>query len=267
MTTTGSTSLRYLDHDGRVVRDIDVPEDVLVDMYRLMVMTRAYDERAVALQRTGRIPAYYQCSGQEAHVAAALALSPTDWLMLAYREQGMRFARGVSVLEDLAMWKGRPDLAWGPETHRVSPLTAAIGTHLPHATGIGYAGRVLGTSDVAMVVFGDGATSEGDFHAAMNAAGVWKTATVFFCQNNQYAQSTPYAKQTAAETIAQKADAYGIPGVLVDGMDAIAVYEATREAVERARRGGGPTLIEALMYRYAAHSTYDGVPGDRKSVV
>jgi pyruvate/2-oxoglutarate/acetoin dehydrogenase E1 component/TPP-dependent pyruvate/acetoin dehydrogenase alpha subunit len=259
-TTDTSTMLEYLDEHGNAQRDIAVPDDTLVEMYRLMVMTRAYDERALTLQRTGRIPAYYQCSGQEAHVAVGLALEPGDWVMLAYREQGVRFARGISILEDLAIWKGRPDLAWDPAVHRVSPLTATIGTHLPHATGIGYAGRVLGTDDVAMAIFGDGATSEGDFHAALNAAGVWRTSTVFFCQNNQYAQSTPYANQTAAETIAQKADAYGIPGVRVDGMDAVAVYEATKEAVERARRGDGPTLIEALMYRYAAHSTYDGVP-------
>jgi len=233
---------------------------LLLRLFREMVRTRIFDEQALILQRTGRIPFYYPCAGQEAHVAVSLALADSDWIFVQFREQGIRLARGVPVAQELALWRGLGSAAYNPIEFRIAPLCVTIATALPHATGYGYGARFLGRSDVAVAVFGDGGTSEGDFHAALNAAGVWKTPTVFFCQNNLYAQSTPVAEQTASRTLAEKSVAYGIEGKQIDGMDAVAVYEAVRTAVERARGGGGSTLIESLCYRFASHSTYDGVP-------
>ena len=237
-----------------------LPKEFLLDLFRQMVRTRAFDEAALKLQRVGRIPAYYPCAGMETHVAVPAALEERDWIFCAYREQGVRLARGVPEVNELALWRGMPYAIWNPVEFRITPLNATIGTHLPHATGYSYASRMLGRDEVAVAIFGDGATSEGDFHAALNSAGVWKTPTVFFCQNNLYAQSTPLAEQTASETLAQKAVAYGFEGVRVDGMDVLAVHQVVSEAVEKARAGGGPTLIESLCYRYTAHSTYDGTP-------
>jgi 2-oxoisovalerate dehydrogenase E1 component len=232
-------------------------------LFREMVRTRIFDEQALVLQRTGRIPFYYSCAGQEAHVGVTLALAGSDWIFVQFREQGVRLARGVPVAQELALWRGLGSAAYDPIEFRIAPLCVTIATALPHATGYGYGARLLGRNDVAVAVFGDGGTSEGDFHAALNAAGVWKTPTVFFCQNNLYAQSTPLAEQTASRTLAEKAGAYGIEGKRIDGMDALAVYEAVRVAVERARAGGGSTLIESLCYRFAAHSTYDSIPAYR----
>lgn len=234
--------------------------DELVALFRAMVMTRAFDERALHLQRTGRIPAYYQCSGMEAAAGVAFALRDEDWLFSGYREQPVRLARGVPIICELAMWKGAVDRVWNPVEHRITPLNPTIGTHLTHAAGYAYAARLRGRDEVAVALFGDGATSVADFHAGLNFAGVWQVPVVFVCQNNLYAQSTPVARQTASATLAQKADAYGLPGVQVDGMDALAVRDAVRAAVERAATGGGPTLVETLTYRYAPHSTYDGRP-------
>ena len=258
---TDDNILRFLNADGDVVSaDHMISDDKLVDLFRQMVRTRAFDEAAMRLQRIGRIPAYYPCAGQETHVAVPSALRDDDWIFTAYREQGVRLARGVPVLNELALWRGMPHAFWDPKKHRITPLNATIGTHLPHATGYGYGARLLGRDEISLAMFGDGATSEVDFHAALNFAGVWKTPTVFFCQNNRYAQSTPIEQQTASTTLAQKAHAYGFEGVRVDGMDIIAVHTALDSAIEKARSGGGPTLIESLCYRYTPHSTYDGVP-------
>lgn len=254
---------QILDPAGELVGPApDLDDTQLVEMFRLLLTTRMADEKLLNLQRQGRMPAYYQVSGQEAHVGAALALRESDWLFTAYRELGMWLARGMSPLATVGLWMGVPDDddLWDVNRYRVTRLNATIGTHLPHAVGFGYAERLQGRDTVAMVVFGDGATSESDFHAAMNFAGVWKTPTVFLCQNNQVAQSTTIDKQTAAATLAAKADGYGFCGERVDGMDPLAMYQAAREAVERAASGGGPTLIEMLTYRFAPHSTYDGTP-------
>ncbi|KPJ81347.1 MAG: hypothetical protein AMJ58_05400 [Gammaproteobacteria bacterium SG8_30] len=258
----GTTPLRqFLDGDGKLLGKAPAIEDaMLVELFRQMVRTRAFDERCLFLQRTGRIPAYYPCAGQETHVAVPKVLDEDDWVFSAYREQGVRLARGVAVVNELALWRGMPHAFWNPLEHRITTLNATIGTHLPHAVGYAYGARMLGRNELSVALFGDGATSEVDFHAALNAAGVWKTPTIFFCQNNQYAQSTPLAQQTASATLAQKADAYGFPGIRVDGMDILAVWSALEEAVARARAGEGPTLIESVCYRYTAHSTYDGTP-------
>jgi len=254
---------QILDQHGELV-DVapDLGDDGLIDVYRKLLTTRIVDEKLLNLQRQGRMAAYYQVSGQEAHVGAALALRDTDWIFTAYRELGFWIARGMDLRSAVGFWLGIPDddKIWDVKGFRITRLNATIGTHLPHAVGFGYANRFRDDDSVSMVVFGDGATSESDFHAAMNFAGVWKTPTIFLCQNNQVAQSTTLDKQTAAETLAKKADAYGFPGVRVDGMDPLAMYAATSEAVARAAAGDGPTLIEMNTYRYAPHSTYDGTP-------
>ena len=254
---------QILDPAGRLLGPApDLDDGRLVELLRLLLTTRMADEKLLNLQRQGRMPAYYQVSGQEAHAGAALALREADWLFTAYRELGMWLARGMSPIAALGLWMGVPDDddLWDVNRYRVTRLNATIGTHLPHAVGFGYAERLQQRDTVAMVVFGDGATSESDFHAAMNFAGVWKTPTVFLCQNNQVAQSTTIDKQTASATLAVKAEGYGFAGELVDGMDPLAMYQASLEAVERAASGGGPTLIEMLTYRFAPHSTYDGTP-------
>lgn len=254
---------QILDSRGQLVDALpDLDDTELVDVYTKLLSTRMVDEKLLNLQRQGRMPAYYQCSGQEAHVGAALALRDDDWIFTAYRELGLWIARGLGLKAATGFWLGIPDDddVWDVTGFNVTRLNATIGTHLPHAVGFGYAERLKGGDTVSMVVFGDGATSESDFHAAMNFAGVWKTPTIFLCQNNQVAQSTTVDKQTAAETLAQKADAYGFPGIRVDGMDPFAMYVATLEARQRAERGEGPTFIEMVTWRYAPHSTYDGTP-------
>lgn len=253
--------LRFLDADGKLLlENHGIDDDTLVESFRQMLRTRAFDEAAMRLQRIGRIPAYYPCGGQETHVAVPMALEERDWIFSQYREQGVRLTRGVPVIKELALWRGMPHAFWDPTEYRITPMNVTIGTHLPHATGYGYGAKLLGKDEISLALFGDGATSEVDFHAALNFAGVWKTPTIFFCQNNRYAQSTPIEQQTASETLAQKAAAYGIEGVRVDGMDIIAVHTALNAAVEKARSGGGPTMIESLCYRYTPHSTYDGTP-------
>ena len=258
---TEENVLRFLNREGELLSEQHNIDDAkLVSLFRDMLRTRAFDEAAMRLQRIGRIPAYYPCAGQETHVAVPSALGEDDWVFTAYREQGVRLSRGVPVLNELALWRGMPHAFWDPKEFKITPLNATIATHLPHATGYGYGARLMGNDSIALAMFGDGATSEVDFHAALNFAGVWKTPTVFFCQNNRYAQSTPIEQQTASATLAQKAHAYGFEGVRVDGMDVIAVHTALDAAIEKARNGGGPTLIESLCYRYTPHSTYDGVP-------
>ena len=253
--------LRFIDADGNLLnKKHNIDDALLVELYRQMLSTRAFDEAAMRLQRIGRIPAYYPCAGQETHVAVPSALEDRDWIFSQYREQGVRLTRGVPVVNELALWRGMPHAFWDPTEYRITPMNVTIGTHLPHATGYAYGAKLLGKDEISLALFGDGATSEVDFHAALNFAGVLKTPTVFFCQNNRYAQSTPIEQQTASETLAQKADAYGIEGVRVDGMDIIAVHTALNTAVEKARAGGGPTMIESLCYRYTPHSTYDGTP-------
>jgi 2-oxoisovalerate dehydrogenase E1 component len=252
---------QVLDPAGNLVGPMpELDDGQLEALFRRLVQTRTFDESSLRLQRTGRIPAYYACAGMEAHVAIPAALEDRDWVFTAYREQGVRLGRGVPEVNELALWRGMPYAIWDPLEFRITPLNATIGTHIPQTTGYGYAARMLGNDEVALAMFGDGATAEGDFHAGLNSAGVWKTPTVFFCQNNLYAQSTPLDQQTASETLAQKALAYGIEGVIVDGMDTLAVYAAVKAAVDKARAGEGATLIESRCYRYTAHSTYDGTP-------
>lgn len=250
--------------DGRNVPDAAVPDGLtdkdLVELYRWLVLLRTFDERAVALQRQGRIGTYALYWGEEATQAGALyACDENDWVFPSYRQNAIGILRGVSATTVLAWWRGYGGVHgfWNPREHRVAPICVPIGTHLPHAVGLAWAAKIRGDRVASLAWFGDGATSEGDFHEAMNFAAVFKTATVFFCVNNQWAISTPLSRQMATATIAEKAAAYGMPSVRVDGFDPVACWKATRDALERARAGDGPTLIEAFCYRIGAHGTAD----------
>lgn len=236
-------------------------------LYRAMLRVRVIDERMMTLQRQGRIGFYGAATGQEgAIVGAGAALRDTDWVFPALRESGIALFRGYSLDRYVAQCFGNSgDVTKGRQmpSHyadasvRYVSWSSCIGTQLPHAVGMAYAAKLRGKDDVALACLGDGATSEGDFHVAMNFAGVWKAPVVFFCQNNQFAISVPVSCQTASATIAMKAEAYGFPGVRVDGNDAFAVFGAVKAAADRARRGDGPTLVEALTYRIGAHSSSD----------
>ncbi len=234
--------------------------ELLLRLYREMLRLRTLDERMMTLQRQGRVGFYGACTGQEAAtLASAIALEPSDWIFPALREGGAMLLRGFPLVPYLCQVFGNS----GDETkgrqmpsHMVS-WSSCIGTQLPQAVGAAMAARIKGDRTVVAAYMGDGATSEGDFHVAMNFAGVFKPPVVFVCQNNHWAISVPTSRQTASESIAVKAVAYGFPGVKVDGNDAVAVYGAVKEAVDRARGGGGPTLVECETYRIGAHSSFD----------
>ena len=250
---------QVLAQDGTAVGELPALADKeLVDLYRLMLRSRIYDRRALGAQRQGRLGTYAMLEGQEAaQVGSAAAFADGDFIYPAYREHAVQLTRGMPLEVILSYWRGLPNAGWDVHRYRMMTNTVPIASHLPHAVGHAYATRQRGEDVVVGAFFGDGATSENDFHSAVNLAGVWRTPTVFVCENNLYAISVPYDKQTASPTIAQKALAYGIEGVRVDGMDVLAVYAATREAVDRARRGDGPTLVEAVCYRYGPHATAD----------
>jgi pyruvate dehydrogenase E1 component alpha subunit len=250
--------------DGRDEPDGDVPDGLgekeLVGLWRALLLLRTFDERAVTLQRQGRIGTYALYWGEEATQAGPLyACEDADWVFPSYRQNAIGILRGVPAATVLAWWRGYGGVHgfWNPREHRVAPICVPIATHLPHAVGLAWAARIRGDSTASLAWFGDGATSEGDFHEALNFASVLKTATVFFCVNNQWAISTPLSKQTATATIAEKAAAYAMPGVRVDGFDPVACWKVTRDALERGRAGDGPTLIEAFCYRLKAHGTAD----------
>ena len=225
-----------------------------------MVLLRAFDERMVALQRQGRLGNYPMCWGEEgAQVGSLRATRDADWVFPTYRQQLIPILRGVDPATILRYRAGMGGTAgfWSPTQHHVAPITISIATHLPHAVGLAYAAKLKGDDVAAIAWFGDGATSEGDFHEAMNFAAVFRVATVFFCTNNQWAISTPVTRQMATASVAEKAVAYGMPSVRVDGFDVVACWAATREALDRGRAGGGPTLIEAVTYRIGPHATAD----------
>src|SRR5229473_1919958 len=216
------------------------------------------DERMLKLQRQGRIGTFAPIKGQEAsQIGSVFTLKPTDWLVPSFRETASMLWRGWPIEKLLSLYAGRLEgSSPGPE-QRDLPVTIPVATQLPHAVGIAYGIQYRSEDAVVMTYFGDGATSEGDFHEACNFAGVWHVPVVFLCQNNQWAISVPVKKQTNSRTIAQKAIAYGFPGIQVDGNDVLAVYAAAREAVDRARAGDGPTLIECVTYRLGVHTTAD----------
>lgn len=255
------TPLTLLSTDGQPVHstDLDMPgDDVLVRLHRQMVLGRRFDTQATALTKQGRLAVYPSARGQEAsEIGAVAALRPQDWLFPTYRDSMAVVARGVDPVEALVLLRGDWHCGYDPYAHRVAPQCTPLATNAPHAVGVAHAARLKGEDTVALVMLGDGATSEGDTHTALNFAAVWNSPVVFFVQNNGYAISVPVAKQTAAPSLAHKGIGYGIPGMLVDGNDPAAVYAAVRRAVESAAGGGGPTLIEALTYRMEAHTNAD----------
>jgi len=228
------------------------------ELYRLMAFTRRVDQEAVALQRQGELTAFPPLTGQEAaQVGSAYALEPADFAFPSYRELGVAIVRGVDLVEYLRAYRGDWNGGlYDPLRHNFGPIASSVGSHALHAVGWAMGAALDGGGKAAIAYFGEGATSEGDVHEAMNFAGVFKAPVVFFVQNNQWAISVPVDRQTAAP-IHRKAEAYGFPGVRIDGNDALEVHRATAEALERARRGEGPTLVEALTYRIGAHSTAD----------
>ncbi|MEV7466027.1 pyruvate dehydrogenase (acetyl-transferring) E1 component subunit alpha [Streptomyces kronopolitis] len=231
---------------------------LLTRLYTQLVRGRRYNAQATALTRQGRLAVYPSSTGQEAcEIAAALALEERDWLFPSYRDTLAAVARGLDPVQALTLLRGDWHSGYDPHEHRIAPLCTPLATQLPHAVGLAHAARLKGDEVVALAMVGDGGTSEGDFHEALNFAAVWQAPVVFLVQNNGFAISVPLAKQTAAPSLAHKAVGYGMPGRLVDGNDAPAMYEVLGEAVQRARRGGGPTLVEAVTYRVEAHTNAD----------
>ena len=240
--------------DGSPPLDLDMTRR----LYRAMVFARVFDRKCTALQKQGRLATYAPFEGQEAaQIGAAAALEPDDWVVATYRDAALMWAQGYPW-ELLVAWRTGDERGGSPPVHiPVLPPSITVGGHMVHAVGLAWAEKLKGSGLVALTSFGDGATSEGDFHEAMNFAAVYETPCVFLCQNNGYAISLAREYQTRSETIAQKAIAYGMPGVQVDGNDLFVVYDTVSEAVERARRGEGPTLVEAVTYRMGPHTTSD----------
>lgn len=252
--------LQILDENGRVVEgeECSLDDRRIGAMYEAMALTRAFDERAFLLQREGRMGTYAQSLGQEAaQIGTAFALAPADWVVPSYRENGVLICRGIPMQNILLYWSGDERGMLGFKAKRCLPFAVPVGTQIPHAVGVALAGKLRGEPSVAACYFGDGATSTGDFHEGLTMAGVLRVPVVFVCQNNQWAISVPRARQCAAPSLAQKALGYGIGGIQVDGNDVLACHRAMSEAVERARAGGGATLIEAVTYRMADHTTAD----------
>src|SRR5213083_1227038 len=246
---------RVIDED----REVDgLGEHELLELYRSMVLLRTYDERSVVYHRQGRIGTYAIFWNHEAMQAGSFhALEREDWIFPSYRESAIGLLRGMPVETVLSWWRGHPAGWWDPREYGVASIAVPIATHVPHAVGYAWGMKLRGEPACSIAFFGDGATSEGAFHEGANFAAVMRAPVILFCNNNGWAISTPVSAQTRASTLADKALGYGMPGVRVDGGDVLAVYEATRDAVARARAGEGPTLIEAVTYRCAPHATAD----------
>ncbi|HSR09995.1 MAG TPA: pyruvate dehydrogenase (acetyl-transferring) E1 component subunit alpha [Thermodesulfobacteriota bacterium] len=253
--------LQILSPEGRIADKSLAPglsDEAVLNLYRQMVIIRVADQRALGLQRQGRFGTYAPLIGQEAaQVGSASALGRKDWIFPSFREMGAMYVHGVPIEGVFLYWMGNEAGQRVPPEINVFPISVPVGTQMLHAVGAGWAARIQGEKICTITYFGDGATSEGDFHEAMNFAGVFQAPTIFFCQNNHFAISVPRKRQTASKTLAQKAVAYGFPGIQVDGNDLFACYAATREARERAISGAGPTLIEAVTYRFGPHTTAD----------
>lgn len=262
-------ALKIIEKDGKAAKDKDpnLSADVLRKLYSIMMMTRIMDERALALQRQGRIGFYLMSTGQEAsHIGSAYAMQESDWFFPSYRQPGVMLLRGADIDDIVCEWFGNArDLSKGRQmpvhysmrSINFFSISSPIGTQISHATGAAMAAKIRGDDTVFMTYMGDGATSSNDFHCGLNFAGVYKSPVVFVCENNHWAISLHVQEQTASETIAAKAQAYGMPGVRVDGNDILAVYRVCKEAVDRARKGEGPTLVETVTYRMGSHSSSD----------
>jgi len=244
--------------DGSVRDRLPITLEEMRGLYADMVEARAYDHKGMVMQRQGRLATYAPFEGQEAsQIGAAAALRPGDWVAGTYRDAALMWRAGYPWRLLIAGRTGDERGGQAPEEVNVLPPSITVGGHMIHAVGLAWAEALRGSDRIALTSFGDGATSEGDFHEAMNFAAVFNTPTVFLCQNNGFAISYPRAEQTRSESIAMKADGYGMPGVQVDGNDVAAVLTVVREAVDAARRGDGPSLIEAVTYRIGPHTTAD----------
>ncbi len=253
--------LQILDEDGVVDSDLepDLSDEELVGLYRAMLLAREDDQRMLKMQRQGRVGTFGPNTGQEAAVCGpALALAPSDWLVGSFRELGARLMRGEPLTHGYLFHNGLEEGNVFDGMDRTLPISIIVGAQTLHAVGIAYAMKLRGEKDAAVLAFiGDGGTSQGDFHEALNFASVWQVPVVFVVQNNGWAISLPRSRQAHSATLAQRAIAYDIPGLQVDGNDALATYSAAHEALDRARSGGGPSLIEAVTYRLMMHTTAD----------
>jgi pyruvate dehydrogenase E1 component alpha subunit len=253
--------LQILDEDGIVDPELepDLSGDDLVRLYRAMVLAREDDQRMLKMQRQGRVGTFGPNTGQEAAVCGpALALTPRDWMVGSFRELGARLMRGEPLTSGYLFHNGFEEGNVFDGMDRTLPISIIVAAQTLHATGIAYALKYRKEKDAAVLAFiGDGGTSQGDFHEALNFASVWQVPVVFVVQNNGWAISLPRHRQAHSATLAQRAIAYDMPGVQVDGNDALATYSAAREALERARSGGGPSLVEAVTYRLMMHTTAD----------
>lgn len=256
-----ATPVQLIDAKGkkRSARGYAMPHpDALVAAYGALVRGRRINEQCNALVRQGRLAVYPSSHGQEAcQVAAALVLDEEDWLFPTYRDSVTVISRGVSPAETLVLLKGDWHSGYDPYAHKVAPQATPLATQLLHAVGVAHAAKIRGEPGIVLAMCGDGATSEGDFHEALNFAAVFKLPVIFFVQNNEFAISVPLARQTAAPSLAHKAIGYGIHGQRVDGNDLAALLSVLGKAAQRARSGGGPTLVEAHTYRMQAHTNAD----------
>jgi pyruvate dehydrogenase E1 component alpha subunit len=252
--------VQVLDEQGNVDKELEpeVPKEDLLKLYELMVFSREWDQRRLKLQRQGRVGTFAPAWGQEAAQAGSIyCTTDDDWFCPSFRESVCYFWRGADPMNDLLYIAGFEEGMNIPDGAKILPICIPIGTQYTHALGTGWGEKLAGTKNIAISYGGEGSTSEGDFHEAINMAAVVKAPVIFFIQNNQWAISVPRHMQTASATIAQKGLAYEVPGVQVDGNDILAVIRVTREAVERARRGDGPTIIEAVTFRMSVHTTAD----------
>ncbi|MBN1224593.1 MAG: pyruvate dehydrogenase (acetyl-transferring) E1 component subunit alpha [Candidatus Aminicenantes bacterium] len=251
---------QILNEKGEIRTDLEpkLSSDDLKDLFRLMLTTRMADSKALKLQRQGRMGTFAESLGHEAcQVGSAYATSKEDWIFPYFRDLGTYVALGFPLRKWYLYWMGNEEGMNIPENFNLFTVTVPVGSQLPQAVGLGMAVNIKKDKIAVLSTFSDGATSEGDFHEALNMAGIFKTPNVFLCYNNQYAISLPRDKQTASKTLAQKAIAYGFNGILIDGNDVLAVYTVIKEALEKARTGKGPTLIEAYTYRRSNHTTSD----------
>ncbi|MEW6110084.1 MAG: pyruvate dehydrogenase (acetyl-transferring) E1 component subunit alpha [Nitrospirota bacterium] len=252
--------IEILDKNGDVDESLmpSLSEEQIRKMYELLILSRIFDLRALNLQREGRLGTYASILGQEAsQVGSAFALEKTDWIFPSFREMGVYITIGYPVHMLFQYWSGDERGVKTPEDLNIFPVCVPVGTQIPHAVGAAMGAKYKGDKIAVVTYFGDGGTSKGDFHEAFNMAGVYKLPVVFICQNNQWAISVPVERQTASKTLAQKAFAYGFEGIQVDGNDIFAVYKASREALEKARKGEGATFIECFTYRVSDHTTAD----------
>ena len=269
--TSYMSQVQVMNEQGEIVnaplRPPELTDDKIRELYEKMLFIKIADQKALNLQRQGRMGTYPSVRGQEAiQVASTTLLKNTDWIVPAFRETGAIYMHGMPLKNIYLYWMGNEWGSYAPESVNILPVSIPVGSQMLHAVGIGMAATRKKTDTIAVTYFGDGATSEGDFHEAMNFATLYKTPVIFVCQNNQFAISVPRSKQTASPTLAQKAIAYACEGVQVDGNDLLACYAVCKDAVQRARTEKMPTFIEAVTYRLRDHTTSDDATRYRDAV-